>query len=155
MFPQLYFAYGSNLNKDDWNDPDKKRPDFDTLFKVVSTAVLKDHKLAFTAKSENRNGGVLDIIKANGSDVPGVVFKVISQAGWDALDEKEGVKAGTYQRVGKQVVAGGAGFGVVTYEVKNKIRYVMPDSRYVDVVRKGLEAFGLPADSLDAAVRGV
>ncbi|MCL1829847.1 MAG: hypothetical protein FWG21_00285, partial [Oscillospiraceae bacterium] len=49
----LYFAYGSNLNKHDWNR-NGFRPPFDDVFEKIGNAWLPDRALAFTYHSAVR-----------------------------------------------------------------------------------------------------
>ena len=90
MFTQpLYFAYGSNLNKHDWNR-NGFRPPFDDVFEKVANAWLPGHTLTFTFRSAVRDGGVLDVIERQGCCVPGALFRLKNWEGKKALDEKEG-----------------------------------------------------------------
>ena len=85
MFTQpLYFAYGSNLNKHDWNRNGFRLP-FDDVFEKVANAWLPDHALAFTFHSAVRNGGGLDVVERHGCCVPGALFRLKNWEGKKAL----------------------------------------------------------------------
>ncbi len=154
----FYFAYGSNLNETDWNQGD--RPRFNEVFDFVSRAWLTDHDLGFTYKSPSRNGGVLDVVASVGKCVPGVVFRIRSSEGWDALDRKEGAPY-YYQRRETQVLAeNGEQLNVVVYQVcseeleksgDRENSYVQPQPDYVEAVRTGLREYGFSGTQLDAA----
>lgn len=151
-----YFAYGSNLDRDDWTrycaghgvDPDCLRP--------IEPALLPDAELAFNYRSESRNGGALNLVPRRGQIVHGVLFDASDEA-WRLLDIKEGVAAGQYARSERvAIVRGGRAVPVITYEVRpERIEsFVTPAHGYVDIVARGLSAHGLPRSQLDAVARG-
>jgi gamma-glutamylcyclotransferase (GGCT)/AIG2-like uncharacterized protein YtfP len=78
----LYFAYGSNM---DLSQMRERCPSAH----FVCIAKLKDHRLAFTRKSEKRGCGVADDIPEQGRDVWGVVYE-IDQRDLRRLDKCEG-----------------------------------------------------------------
>lgn len=158
MRNKLYFAYGSNLNREDWARWCNAKGGSPDVLKFHSTGYLPDHDICFSLHSPSRNGGVLDIAKRTGQLVPGVIFEVLGD-GWELLDRKEGVPI-YYERVKKFVLDDrGEEVAVETYQVKrdhrdeveDEVEFVQPTPEYVDVVRAGLEAFGLPTKALDAA----
>jgi hypothetical protein len=102
MSQQLYFAYGSNLNQQDFDDWCSRRGFSKGLLRFHSKANLPDFDLAFSYRSATRNGGVLDIKPRTGQLVPGVLFE-IDDEGWDALDAKEGAPS-VYKRFTVQVL---------------------------------------------------
>jgi gamma-glutamylcyclotransferase len=68
----LYFAYGSNM---DWERMKERCP----TAKFVTTALLPEHKLAFTRKATTgkfRGHGVADVVKSSEDSVWGVVFQI-------------------------------------------------------------------------------
>jgi hypothetical protein len=99
---------------------------------------LENYKLGFTRHSDDRNGGVADIISSHGDFCWGVVFDV-TQTDLDILDEKEGVKYGSYRRFTLPN-------GMVTYEVVQKEKCVQPSNKYVDIIIEGARHYGLPPD---------
>ena len=150
----LYFAYGSNLNKRDWNRGGF-RPPFDDVFEKIGNAWLPDHALAFTYYSSVRNGGVLDAVERTGCCVPGAVFRLKNRRGWDALCRKEGPPYGV---VMKRVLTNDNQFiTVFTFTIRPEYfggNFVAPSAEYVDVVRKGLKYHRLPTGILDAVANG-
>ncbi len=152
MTDKLYFAYGSNLNREDWARWCTARGVSPDVLTFRSIGYLPDHDVCFSYRSASRNGGVLDLTQRSGQIVPGVVFEVHGD-GWDRLDEKEGAPD-CYQRDSALVLdATGQEVAVETYRVsrQRRERFVRPTKEYVEVVRAGLQAFGLPTRALDAA----
>lgn len=151
MSQQLYFAYGSNLNQKDFNDWCNQRGIPEGLLRFHSNANLPDFDLAFSYRSKTRNGGVLDIRPRAGQLVPGVLFEVDDE-GWDALDKKEGAP-NVYERVDLQVLnERGESIEAVTYRVCNgrKLQFVAPHPAYVEIVRQGLDDWGIGDAQLNA-----
>lgn len=148
----LYFAYGSNLDVDDWSafcarigiDPDVIDP--------LCCAVLPDMRLCFDYHSQTREGGALNICPARGHVVHGVLFSV-TQEGWQALDRKEGAPFCYAPRVRTAILPSGLPCDVVTYEVVEDRRtaFCAPTERYREVVTAGLQAWGLPVQAFDDA----
>jgi len=90
--PFLYFAYGSNMNSDDlatWC----RGHQTDIRLGNPKVASLPDFKLAFTRHSEQRNGGVADIVRAPGETVWGVLFEV-DEVSLKNIDKKRGLDRG-------------------------------------------------------------
>lgn len=150
----LYFAYGSNLNRSDWEQfcarsgypPDAVQP--------LTTALLPDRQLVFDYRSISRGGGVLDLRPAPGHLVPGVLHRVTG-LGWQALDAKEGAPR-CYERVSHlALTADGARVPVVTYAVVPARRqgFVQATPRYVEIVAAGLRAWGLSTATLERAAQ--
>jgi len=99
---------------------------------------LEGYKLGFTRYSENRGGGVADIISKPGDFCWGVVFDV-GQSDLYILDKKEGVKDGSYRRVMLPNY-------MVTYEVVQKEKFIQPSNKYVDIIIEGARRYSLPPD---------
>ncbi len=81
-----------------------------------------------------------------------MVFQV-SLEGWAALNEKEGAPH-AYRRVAQQCLDfNGNPHQVYTYEVNEnkRKRFVPPSTKYLDIVKQGLEAYELPSTHIDAA----
>ncbi|EKV30055.1 hypothetical protein C882_0136 [Caenispirillum salinarum AK4] len=151
----LYFAYGSNLNAEDWGRWCAARPGTadPACMTPVGAAMLPDHELAFSRHSTGRKGGVLDIRPRSGHAVEGVLMAV-SPAGWELLDIKEGVGF-AYERIPVRVRDhGGLWRDVTTYRVlpEEARPHVPLHEHYVSVCAEGLRRHGLsPARLLDAA----
>lgn len=179
-YPYLYFAYGSNLNADDLQEWCEEA-DFDNpLLEVVTRAFLPDHEYIFNYTSPRRGGGVLNLRKRTAQAVHGVVFQVDDYSdrewycrvivgpgppppeppedGWEVLDKKEGAPQ-AYRRIRTTVFSEfGEPIEVQTYRVPERraLRTPVPAAPgYLEVVRKGMQAYGLVGEAqLDAAARG-
>ncbi len=77
----LYFAYGSNMN---WPLIKERAPSAE----FFSVAKLKDHRLAFTRKSNRRGCGSADAVPEQGQNVWGVIYQ-IEERDFGSLDEAE------------------------------------------------------------------
>jgi gamma-glutamylcyclotransferase len=82
----LNFAYGSNMS---WNQMRERCPSS----RFVGIATLRDHKLAFTRRSVNRDCGVADVVAENGAQVWGVVYE-FADLEIGKLDDSEGFRPG-------------------------------------------------------------
>jgi gamma-glutamylcyclotransferase (GGCT)/AIG2-like uncharacterized protein YtfP len=155
MTRPLYFAYGSNLNRDDWHRWCDRNGFGRERLRLKTTAVLPDHDLVFSYYSGSRRGGVLDLAPRTGQIVEGAIFEVVGD-GWRALDRKEGAPD-CYERVDKVCLdTEGREILVKTYRVRAERRdeFVRPSPEYVSVVRDGLEHYGLSDAALEAAAEG-
>ncbi len=155
-----YFAYGSNLNQDHWNswcrehgfDGSGLRP-----LAEVTAAVLPDYELSFSRRSQRWNGGALNLVPSPGNAVEGVLFEFTDLRIRDALDRKEGVKCGAYERREVTVLDDwGGATPAFTYicPTASPAPYFEPSDNYVKTVRQGLEEFDLDTAALDLAAAG-
>jgi cation transport regulator ChaC len=126
------FVYGSCMNKEDLNRTTKAE--------FVSAATLYDYTLGFTRHSENRQGGVADILKSPGDYLEGCLFKVQSLA---ALDRREGHPTIYKRRKIKVLVHSQMTFGTVwVYEVVNKSKQEFkPSEEYAYLIREGAKQY--------------
>jgi len=151
-----YFTYGSNLESNDLARFCRER-DLDPIrLEPVGPAYLPDRRLAFTQLSTTRGGGVLDVPPARGCAVSGVVFRILSDASVVSLDRKEG-EGHVYRRFETVALTDdGAEAPVFAYEVppSHRAPFVEPAPAYLDVVRRGYEAYGLATDDLERAAVG-
>ena len=91
----LYFAYGSNLNQDDFNKLKLKYPEWkntDLTLNKKSIGFLPGYRLGFTRIAKSReNMGVADIVPSDDpmSKVWGVIFSLTEEQG-KAIEAKEG-----------------------------------------------------------------
>lgn len=148
----LYLAYGSNADPEDWAafckrfrfDPDCIQP--------LGPALLPDVRLAFHYYSHGRRGGALDIVDCVGSVVEGVLFQVTPE-GWDALDAKEGSPDYYEQITRTAILPDGSAVAVSTYVVTphRQQGFVAPAAEYLAIVRRGLAGYGIAPGPLDAA----
>lgn len=152
----LYFAYGSNLDYEDWSKWCSEREEDPSRLIEVEPAFLPDYKLKFHYYSSGRKGGAADIVEAGkGSIVPGVLFE-LDEYTVALMDRKEGVKGKSYQRKKVHVITlNGSVIEALTYvvcqgSIRNK--FIEPTVDYANLIRKGLEKRGLPTDFLEAAI---
>ena len=89
MSDRFYFAYGSNLNAEDWQAWCRRSGFSPDLLEFRTVAYLPDWELVFDYRSSSRNGGALDLKERIGQLTAGAVFEV-APGGWKALDSKEG-----------------------------------------------------------------
>lgn len=132
----LYFAYGSNLHRDQMEArcPDAVRK---------GRAVLADHRLVFR--------GVADVEPAAGEQVVGGLWQ-ISRRDLAALDRYEGYPT-LYDR--REVRVTTARLGDVTaivYVMRDDDAQMLPSRYYLDTITEGYRHFSLPLGELRAAV---
>ncbi len=148
----LYFAYGSNLNRADWERFCARMGTNPESLQPVARAILPDMRLSFDYHSKTRGGGALNIQPAPGHIVQGVLYRADAE-GWKALDAKEGAPL-CYQRVARIALAeDGSRMPVVTYEVTPESRcgFTKPTDEYREIVAQGLMAWGLTTTALERA----
>lgn len=147
-----YFAYGSNLNLNQMEERGTK---------VHSTekAELPGWKLAFTYHSENKDGGVLDIIPGDEDDVvQGVVYHLDIQSlrkldQFEGRDVRDNREIGAYRRQFIPVKLENNCKTVLTYvvnrtpEYKREV-YFPPSDDYIDTVIQGAKDHDLSQDYL-------
>ncbi len=123
--------------------------------KPVTDGYLPDYELHFSHDSSTRKGGALNIIKAPGNAVEGVLFEVIDAEGWRALDAKEGAP-NVYEQVDVFAYDGqGNEYRAATYILKEELYHDFkePSQEYADIVARGLEEFDLCTRALKAAAK--
>jgi gamma-glutamylcyclotransferase (GGCT)/AIG2-like uncharacterized protein YtfP len=148
----LYFAYGSNLDSENW-DLWCANKGFDAgSIEPLGPAWLPDHELVFHYQSRLRKGGALDVRPRYGAVIPGALFRVHD---WDGLDAKEGVSGGYYRRLSVTALTDdGRAHQATTYRVcEARVgSFVPPSPAYREIVMRGLSSFGHRHDGfLDAA----
>ncbi len=151
-----YFAYGSNLNLNDrhrWCDDHG----FDRgLLRPLGKAYLPDHELSFSHNSSSRRGGALNVLPSIGNAVEGMLYEVTSEAGWEALDAKEGAPH-VYQKTPIVVLDTQRGIRESnTYILREELRhdFVEPAPGYVETVMQGMKGFYTGRRQLQAAAEG-
>ena len=149
----LYFAYGSNLDFEDWSKWCAKKQADPSGMVEIEPAFLPDYELKFHYYSGSRRGGAADVVPSSvGNLVPGVLFELNSKT-LKLMDDKEGVNYNCYERKWVEVIKfDGSIVKALTYVVcQEKIQnnYVEPTSKYVNLIRNGLIKRGLPIEYLD------
>lgn len=148
MTDTLYFAYGSNLDRDDWADWCARNGQDTEVLEPVRPGWLVDHCPAYHYFSRSRGGGALDVVPARGQVTPGMLFRVPAD-GWSALDRKEGAPTYYAHRTVPVLLTGGSWQTATTYCVTPARRqedFVCPTADYVGIVQRGLSAWGLPGE---------
>lgn len=139
--PFLYFGYGSNL--------DEARLHIHCpSARLVGTARLAEHRLAFSIESKNTwHGGVADIRPEPGREVWGALW-LIDDTHAEPLDRQEGVfrDPPAYQRIAVDLeTAAGDQVRCRSYQVvtPHPDGY-LPSPAYHDTILRGAQAIGLP-----------
>ena len=155
MNPRYSFAYGSDTDAEDWrawcartgHDPAALRP--------IGTGILPDARLTFDFFGKGRGGGVLNFQPRLGGYVEGVVLEV-SEAGWRALDQKEGVPNAYQRRARHIILPDGQALEAIAYQVIHERQqgHIAPSLAYLNAVRRGFAAHGLHPHPLEAAAMG-
>jgi len=153
-----YFAYGSNLDADDWEQHCRARGADPAGLRDLEPAWLIDHRLEFDYESPSREGGAADVVPGKlGQAVPGALME-LDQRGIEVMDRKEGHPTIYKRRPISVSTLDGTTHEVETYCVTSESRsadFVAPTDKYAGLLRKGLEQRGLPTTHLDAAMSGL
>jgi len=150
----LYFAYGSNLDADNWTLWCERRGYEPASLEPLGPAWLPDHELAFHYESRLRGGGALNILPRHRTTIPGALFRVHD---WEGLDAKEGVAGEYYRRVPvTALTSDGRAHAAITYRVCDRRvgDFVAPGPEYREMVIRGLSRFGHSSDGFLAAASG-
>jgi len=139
-----YFAYGSNLCQE------ALEKELGDQVAVLGPATLRNHRLAFTRASTNRNGGVADILPARGFTVRGVLYR-LSESSWSALDAKEGTEKAAYRRVSVSLERpDGTTVEAIAYEVVDRSpTELTPSADYIDLLVRGARSHALEPHYID------
>jgi hypothetical protein len=140
---QLYFAFGSNMSRLTLRDRGVHA-------RAAGTAVLNDHRLAFTLPSVRWTGRAADVLPAEGDEVWGVLWDLSDPNALDPYERR-------YNRVEFDVVghAGTQPGGirrVFAYTVKPELRAAdeaPPAPAYLRRMVEGATEAGLPAGYVD------
>ncbi|MFL1464243.1 gamma-glutamylcyclotransferase [Roseococcus sp. DSY-14] len=150
----LVFCYGSNLDaegRDAWmrGQGHAGRPP-----RTAGTALLLDRRLSFERFARSRNGGVLTLSVAPGHVVDGALLEA-DDALLALLDRKEGHPDAYLRERTDAILPDGRLQEAWLYDVPPQRRHghVPPTQSYLDSVRRGLAAHGLPAAALEAAAQ--
>lgn len=155
MIPRYSFAYGSNTDEQDWRDWCARNGHDPAAIRPVSPGMLPDARLAFDFLGRGRGGGVLNFQPRLGGFVEGLVLEV-SEAGWRALDQKEGAPHAYQRRLRHIILPDGKALEAIAYQVvpERQQGFVTPPAAYLQAVRRGFAAHGLHPGALEAAARG-
>jgi gamma-glutamylcyclotransferase (GGCT)/AIG2-like uncharacterized protein YtfP len=145
----FYFAYGSNM---DWTQMRSRCPSA----RFIATAVLRDHRLAFTRRSLKRDCGVADAVWEKGKIIWGILFE-IDDAELDGLDESEGYRVGrvtnSYRREQRRVLVNGDSkqpTEAQLYFAVSQVNPPRPSAAYKNLILSGAREWHLPAEYIGA-----
>jgi gamma-glutamylcyclotransferase len=117
--------------------------------RALGPASLPGFRLLFLRKSVRWKAGAADVVPEEGATTWGVLYEVTT-ADLEALDEKEYLAQGGYQRRDVEVEVDGSRLQAVTYEVVEKAPHELaPKQEYVDTLIRGAEEHGLPTEWID------
>ncbi|MDO9333755.1 MAG: gamma-glutamylcyclotransferase family protein [Dehalococcoidales bacterium] len=124
-----YFAYGSNLNKQQMK---QRCPDAKPRFQ----AVLPNYKLIFTGWSREWKSGTASIKPVRGEKVAGAVYE-ISEKDLRRLDRYEDYPT-TYDRINVLVIKeDGVASHAITYIKRRQSDETKPSAEYLAIIRQG------------------
>lgn len=136
--PTLYWAYGSNLSKENMS---RRCPDA----KLVKPFILGQLELVFRVAADVR------VVKDDDAITPGGLWK-ITPACEAALDFAEGVAKGTYIKRYFQINHAGKKHTVLFYQMRTHRGIIPPTVEYYNVIAQGYRDFGLPIGFLEEAL---
>ena len=154
MTAVLYFAYGSNLDEENWALWCRNRDFDERSIEPLGRAWLPDFELVFHYQSRLRRGGALDVRPRRGTAIPGALFRVHD---WAGLDAKEGVSGRYYRRIAVTALTDdGRAHAASTYTVcDGRVgEFVPPGPEYRRIVTRGLSRFGHEPDAFLTAAEG-
>lgn len=125
-----YFAYGSNLNKEQVRERIGG-------FKETGPATLENHRLTFDIYSPVRNGGVADIVESKDDKVYGAVYRIPEEKLYKV--EEAGLKSGRYQPKKVKVKYQGRKIEATAFEVVDKGNFIEPSEEYLETIIEGLK----------------
>jgi gamma-glutamylcyclotransferase (GGCT)/AIG2-like uncharacterized protein YtfP len=151
----FYFAYGSNLDPQDWERFCWERGFDPSCLNPVQPAVLPDFELVFDYYSRSRRGGALNLRPRVGQMVEGLLFRVTPE-GRQALDRKEG-HPNYYERFETvALLPDGSAVPVRTYRARadRAGTFHKPTTEYLQICRRGRAHYGLHTRMLEAVAEG-
>jgi len=153
--PMLYFGYGSNLDRDDWEKWCSRNGLEPSGLKEIRPAWIDGFVLDFNYYSRSRGAGAANLtwIASGMAATPGALFE-IDEYTRDALDRKEG-HPNHYIRVEKTVyTSDGQSHLAYTYiHNSSNSEFHEPSDEYEELIRNGLTRLDLPTTWLDYALR--
>lgn len=147
-----YFAYGSNLDAEDWAGFCARRAFPEARLEPLGPALLLDRELVFDLHSRGRRGGVLNLRARPGQAVEGMLFHA-GEAALRALDAKEGAPRHYARLACHAVRPDGSVVEAMTYAGLGQ-GFHAPHADYLAVVRRGLTAHGLAPGTMEEAALG-
>lgn len=147
-----YFAYGSNMDKEDLDKKcvEEKWPSIEYL--KVTPVILKNFKLAFNYYSSGRGGGAANIMDSEDDNVYGLLIE-IKNDDLNTIRKKEGYygkdKVNYYDEITVSVedFKGVVFQDVITYKVvseREKPVHQLPTKHYINLIIKNAEKYEFP-----------
>ncbi|HUM43858.1 MAG TPA: gamma-glutamylcyclotransferase [Fervidobacterium sp.] len=132
-----YFAYGSCVNVESFKGT-LKNAECEADFHICGVGRLNGYRLAFTRRSTNWGGCVLDVIDSADDYVLGVVYDIPEEA-VSALDRREGAPHCYRREDGFKIELGFEQVDVFTYTVVDKaLKEFKPSADYFNLVYRGM-----------------
>ena len=150
----FYFAYGSNMDKDDLDKWCKNKAYPLVRCSSVFPARLSGYKLAFNYFSATRQGGAANVMRSKGEQVCGLLLK-LEDRDLNTIRCKEGYSCDESMRYYDEIRVDVETFDrmkikdVVTYKVVKKREapdHQPPTREYLDLLIWNAERYGFPAD---------
>lgn len=145
-----YFAYGSNMDKEDL-DAWCKNHGYEIInFLSVIPAKLKGYVLAFNYLSSNRKAGAANIMKSENDEVYGLLIKLHDKSK-ETIRVKEGYRSHCYDEIKVEVetLDGKIFPDVLTYKVfkeKQRNEFQLPRRDYLELIIQAAEKCNFPND---------
>lgn len=139
--PHRYFAYGSNLCPQQMAE---RCPGA----QAVGVGELVGHRLVFNRSGSYRPGGVGSVIAGGAHDIVYGVIWALTDEHVATLDRIEDPTA--YERITSGVRTDGGVIACVTYVSIPQAEHIPPDAAYLEVIRRGAVAHGLPRAYIEA-----
>jgi gamma-glutamylcyclotransferase (GGCT)/AIG2-like uncharacterized protein YtfP len=135
---ELYFAYGSNMSREQMKERAENA-------QLIGIGYMEDYTLAFNRRGTHRSGGVASVVEAKGERVYGVIWEISSKE-LKRLDKEEDPDA--YRRSPLSVVVeGNISYTCHVYVAIAQGR-IDPDPEYVRILVDAACDADLPADYL-------
>ena len=143
-----YFAYGSNMDKEDLDKWCKDHGYEIIKFLNVIPAKLKGYKLSFNYRSSSRGAGAANIMKSEADAVYGLLIE-LEDKNKETIRKKEGYRSHCYDeiKVEVEVLDGKIVADVLTYKVfkeKESSVFEPPKKHYLELIKRAAEKYNFP-----------
>ena len=151
-FMKYYFAYGSNMDKEDINRWCRKKEKPRIKFLSVSPAKLNGYKLSFNHFSFSRKAGAANIMKSDVDCIYGLLVE-LEEESIKIIREKEGYP-NYYDEINVEVVKfdGTIVLGVKTFKAlkeKESPTYKAPTKYYLNLLIRNAEKYSFPNEYIE------
>jgi cation transport regulator ChaC len=142
----LYFAYGSNLDRDQMQD---RCPESETL----RIAHLHGYRLAFGGHSPNWEGAPATVVPEEDFSVPGLLYRITIDE-LEVLDTYEGHPVRYERQIEPVVDEHGTRHEAQVYiKELDEGDFERPPGEYLDVLKEAYEELGFETTRLERAAR--